>query len=118
MQGEAASARIFTKKLFKMDESGLLWKKMPTRTFILQVEKSIPGFKPAKDHLMFLLESNVEGDLKLKPLLVCRPENPRALKNYARGLYNKLLFFNYFTNPRPVLSGVPPSERAMVNVLA
>lgn len=44
----------------------------------------MPGFKPAEDRLTLLLGSNVEGDLKLKPLLVYRSENPPALKNYVK----------------------------------
>ncbi|XP_026482715.1 tigger transposable element-derived protein 1-like [Ctenocephalides felis] len=72
------------KQIFNVDETGLFWKKMPSRTFISQEEKSMPGFKAAKDRLTLLLGSNVEGDLKLKPLLVYRSENPRALKNYVK----------------------------------
>ncbi|XP_025836241.1 LOW QUALITY PROTEIN: tigger transposable element-derived protein 1-like [Agrilus planipennis] len=72
------------KQIFNVDETGLFWKKMPSRTFISQEEKSMPGFKAAKDRLTLLLGSNVEGDLKLKPLLVYRFENPRALKNYVK----------------------------------
>ncbi|CAF4869938.1 unnamed protein product [Pieris macdunnoughi] len=72
------------KQIFNVDETGLFWKKMPSRTFISQEEKSMPGFKAAKDRLTLLLGSNVEGDLKLKPLLVYRSEDPRALNNYVK----------------------------------
>jgi hypothetical protein len=33
----------------------LFWKKMPSRTFIAEEEKTMPGFKPAKDRLTLLL---------------------------------------------------------------
>ncbi|CAH2084823.1 unnamed protein product [Euphydryas editha] len=69
----------------------------------------MPGFKAAKDRLTLLLGSNVEGDLKLKPLLVYRSENPRALKNYVKStlpviwkanpkaLVTSILFEEWFT---------------------
>lgn len=59
---------------------------MPDRTYISKEEKTIPGFKAAKDRLTLLLEGNARGDLKLKPLLVYTAENPRALKNVAKAL--------------------------------
>lgn len=40
-------------------------------------------FKVAKDRLMYLLGSNAESDLKLKPLLIYKLENLQALKNYV-----------------------------------
>ena len=39
--------------VFSCDETGLFWKKMPKRTYIIQ-EKSLPGHKPVKDKLMLL----------------------------------------------------------------
>jgi hypothetical protein len=68
ISGEAASAdieatRAFTaefKKIvedndfpldlvFNVDETGLYWEKLPSRTYILREEKSAPGFKASKD---------------------------------------------------------------------
>ncbi|XP_063588835.1 tigger transposable element-derived protein 1-like [Penaeus indicus] len=70
-------------QIFNMDETGLYWKRMPDRTYI-STEKTMPGFKAAKDRLMLLLRGNASDDLKLKPLLVYTAENPRALKNIAK----------------------------------
>ncbi|XP_071057392.1 tigger transposable element-derived protein 1-like [Onthophagus taurus] len=60
---------------------------MSRRTFIARDEKVFPGFKAAKGRLMLMLRRNTASDCKLKPLLVYRSENPRALKNkYKSGL--------------------------------
>ena len=57
-------------QIFNVDETGLFWKKMPTRTYISKEEKSAPSYKAAKDHLTLMLGGNAAGDCKLKPLLV------------------------------------------------
>ncbi|XP_053547160.1 LOW QUALITY PROTEIN: NXPE family member 4-like [Bombina bombina] len=44
--------------IFNVDENGLFWKKMPARTFIARQEKSMPGYKPAKDRITLLLGGN------------------------------------------------------------
>lgn len=98
VQGEAAAAESFPQDLakiiddcgytkdqiFNVDETGLFWKKMPSRTFIAKEEKTTPGFKPAKDRMTLLLGANASGTLKLKPMLIYRLENPGALKNYVK----------------------------------
>ena len=48
-------------------------------------EKLMPGYKATKDRLTLLFGGNASGDIKLRPLLVYHSENPRALKNKARG---------------------------------
>ena len=101
--GEAASADVgavkeFTESLkslivekeyppeliFNVDETGLFWKRMPSKTFISKEEKRSPGFKAAKDRLTLLLGGNASGDFKLKPLLLYHSENPRAMKGYSK----------------------------------
>ncbi|GFX74871.1 tigger transposable element-derived protein 1 [Trichonephila clavipes] len=57
-------------QVFNADETGLFWKKMPTRTYIAKSEKTASGFKAAKDRVTLLLCSNASGDRMLKPLLV------------------------------------------------
>ncbi|UYV63958.1 hypothetical protein LAZ67_2006137 [Cordylochernes scorpioides] len=66
-------------QIFNADETGLFWKKMPTRTYIAKSEKNASGFKAAKDRVTLLLCSNASGDRMLKPLLVNRSLKPRAL---------------------------------------
>ena len=45
----------------------------------------MPGYKATKDRLIMLFGGNASGDIKRRPLLVYHSENPRALKNKARG---------------------------------
>lgn len=72
------------KQVINYDETGLYWKKMPSKTYISKEEKHAKGFKAAKDRVTLLLGGNAEGDLKLKPMLVYHSENPRALKGLIK----------------------------------
>lgn len=76
--------RYSTKQVFNVDETGLYWKRMPTRTYMAKEEKTAPGFKPANDRLTLLLVGNTEGDYKLKTPVIYLSETPRALKGYAK----------------------------------
>ena len=40
--------RCKPEQVFNMDETGLFWKRMPSRTFIMQEEAKAPGFKTQK----------------------------------------------------------------------
>ncbi|XP_042205795.1 tigger transposable element-derived protein 1-like, partial [Homarus americanus] len=59
-------------QIFNLDETGLYWKRMPTRTYISKNEAHAPGFKAAKDRVTVLLGANASGDLKLKHVLIMR----------------------------------------------
>lgn len=76
-----ADGRYKPEQVFNADETALFWKRMPNKTFISKSEKSAPGFKAAKDRVTLLLCSNASGDCVIKPLMLYRSLNPRALKN-------------------------------------
>uniref|UniRef100_A0A8C4Q849 Uncharacterized protein n=2 Tax=Eptatretus burgeri TaxID=7764 RepID=A0A8C4Q849_EPTBU len=89
------------KQIFNVDETGLFWKRMPRRTYISREEKTVPGFKAAKDRFTLLLGGNVEGDCKLKPLMVYHSENPKALKGYVK----KCLPVYWYSNAKGCITG-------------
>lgn len=68
------------RQVFNCDETGLLWKKMPGRTYIHRSAKRAPGFKAWKDRLTVVLCGNVAGHM-IKPGITYRSKTPRALKN-------------------------------------
>ncbi|XP_050733143.1 tigger transposable element-derived protein 1-like [Eriocheir sinensis] len=65
--------RLSPQQVFNCDETGLFWKKLPSRTYITKEEKCLPGHKP-----------NASGDCKIKPLLVYHSENPRPFKKNVK----------------------------------
>ncbi|KAI1888220.1 hypothetical protein AGOR_G00182770 [Albula goreensis] len=67
-------------QVFNAGETGLFWKRMPSRTYISKAEHTAPGFKAANDRVNLLLCANASGDCMVKPMLVYRSLNPRALK--------------------------------------
>ena len=75
---------IFSSSFFNIDETGLFWKRMPSRTFISKEDKSMLGFKPEKVRLPLLVGTNAARDFILKPLLVYHSKIPRALKSYNK----------------------------------
>ena len=73
------------KQVFNVDETGLYLKRMPHRSYISKEEKLMPGYKAAKDRLTVLFGGSASGDMKLKLLKVYHSENPKSLKNIAKG---------------------------------
>lgn len=71
-------------QIFNVDECGLYWKRMPSKSFVAREQNAAPGFKVAKDRLTILLGGNASGDFKLKPLVIYHSENPRCMKNVPK----------------------------------
>jgi hypothetical protein len=70
-------------QVFSLDETGLFWKWMPSRTFV-SVQVVAAGFKASKDLCTLLLSGNTSGDYGIKPLMVYHSENSRTLKGYSK----------------------------------
>ncbi|XP_061143104.1 tigger transposable element-derived protein 1-like [Syngnathus typhle] len=71
-------------QVFNMDQTGLFWKKMPTRMF-LKEEAGAPGFKGQNDWVVLIMCGNAAGFL-MKPALIYKSANPRSLKNKDKSL--------------------------------
>ena len=72
-------------QVFNMDETGLFWKRMPTRTFLFKDEQKRPGFKAHKDRVTLLMCGNAAGFM-LKPGLIYKSKNPHALRHKNKDL--------------------------------
>ena len=68
---------------FKCRQNSLVLEEDASRTFIAEEEKSVPGFKTSKDWLTLWSEAKAAGSFQMKPVLMSRYENLRALKNDA-----------------------------------
>ncbi|KFD46780.1 hypothetical protein M513_12361 [Trichuris suis] len=75
-----ADGSYHPKQVFNCDETALFWKRMPNRTYIHKSAKRAPGFKAFKDRVTLVLCGNAAGHT-IKPGLVYRAKNPRAIKN-------------------------------------
>ncbi|XP_027716076.1 tigger transposable element-derived protein 1-like [Vombatus ursinus] len=71
-------------QIFNFDETIIYYKRMPRRTYIPKAEKHAQGYKASKDRLTVMFGANASGDLKLKPVVVYRSDNPRALKGIVK----------------------------------
>lgn len=47
--------RYKPEQVFSMAETGLFWKRMPSRTFIIQDEAKAPGVKAQKDYVTLVI---------------------------------------------------------------
>ncbi|XP_066976300.1 tigger transposable element-derived protein 1-like [Macrobrachium rosenbergii] len=72
-------------QVFNMDETGLFWKKMPSRTYLMKDEAKASGFKAQKDRVTLIMCGNAAGFI-LKPGLIYKAANPSALKNKNKAL--------------------------------
>ena len=103
--GEAASAPVenvapFREKLLKIiesegliysqiynfDETGLVWRALPTHTQASKDMGEVRGRKLDKSRISALLGANADGSHRLKPVIVGKAAKPRALKDIMHAL--------------------------------
>lgn len=74
---------LLHKRFFIVHKIALYWKKKLSKTFIAKDRGQHLASNLQRNRLTVLLEANATSDFKLKPILICHSESPRALKNYA-----------------------------------
>ena len=68
------------RQVFNADETGLMWKRSPTSTYIPTTFAAPQGYKIDKKRITLLLTGNVAGH-KLKPFVINQYKNPRSFQN-------------------------------------
>ncbi|XP_076301090.1 uncharacterized protein LOC143219133 [Lasioglossum baleicum] len=102
---------ISLENIYNMNETGLLWKALPSRTVARGTEQrvSVSGYKMRKDRLTVGLCANATGTHKITPLVVHKFKKPRALRDLMDQLpvifktqikagMNQPIFVDWFDN--------------------
>ncbi|XP_060846462.1 tigger transposable element-derived protein 7-like [Rhopalosiphum padi] len=77
---------ILPSQLYNYDETGLYWRALPDSTQASKADKNTPGRKISKDRVSALLCANADGSHMLKPVIVGKSKQPRAIKNIMDSL--------------------------------
>uniref|UniRef100_UPI00398F5C4A jerky protein homolog n=1 Tax=Pristiophorus japonicus TaxID=55135 RepID=UPI00398F5C4A len=75
--------KLTADQIYNADETGLLWRCLPTATLAAAGEKEAVGFKMNKERLTTLNCANASGEHRLSLLAIGKSRNPRALKGIA-----------------------------------
>lgn len=101
---------LLPEQIYNVDESGLYWKCLPSKTLAAEHERSAPGHKASKERLTVMCCSNANGTHKLKLLVIGKANKPRSFKGtravnmpvhyygQKKGWMNKLIFHDWFHN--------------------
>ncbi|XP_070600291.1 tigger transposable element-derived protein 1-like [Erythrolamprus reginae] len=76
-------------QVFNMDETGLFWKRMPSRTFLMQDEAKAPGFKAMKDRVTLVMYLD-DTFLINGPLSYCSPISYTISDKWQSNLFLKV----------------------------
>jgi len=68
-------------QIYNADETGLMWKSLPSKTLVATYEKKAPGRKVFKDRVTIMICSNVSGTHKIPLLVIGKVKKPRCFKN-------------------------------------
>ncbi|KAG7165359.1 Tigger transposable element-derived protein 1-like 52 [Homarus americanus] len=68
-------------QVFNMDESGLFWKKLPFKTFVVKNASKIRGQKLQKERITVLFTTNASGTCKLKLSVIHTARKLHAYKS-------------------------------------
>ncbi|KAG8201261.1 hypothetical protein JTE90_016748 [Oedothorax gibbosus] len=68
-------------QIYNVDETGLYYRMLPSKTLASIKEASAPGYKKSKERVTVSLCSNATGTHKLPVMLIGKSAKPRAFKN-------------------------------------
>lgn len=74
---------LTSEQVYNADETGLLWKCLPTTTLVGGNENSAPGFKHNKERVTVLVCANAAGTHRVKLTVIGKYAKPRCFKNIA-----------------------------------
>lgn len=84
--------QLSTEQIYNADETGLYYRRLPSKSLASENEKSAPGYKIGKERLTILCAANSAGTHKLKLSVIGKAKKPRCFK----GLDVNFLPVDYF----------------------
>ncbi|XP_069176831.1 tigger transposable element-derived protein 7-like [Procambarus clarkii] len=96
-------------QVYNADETGFMWRAVPSTSLTSRMQENIPGRKISKERLSVLLCANADASHRTKCAVVGKSKNPRALKNIMQALpviyynskkswFNQIIFTDWFEN--------------------
>ncbi|XP_046590225.1 jerky protein homolog-like [Neodiprion lecontei] len=76
-----ATKKLEGSQVFNMDESGLVYKSTPKRTFVAADQAQAAGGKKQLERVIIATCSNADGSFMLPLILIGKSKNPRCLRN-------------------------------------
>ncbi|XP_046417460.1 jerky protein homolog-like [Neodiprion fabricii] len=105
-----ATKKLERSQVFNMDESGLVYKSTPKRTFVAADQAQAAGGKKQLERVTIVTCSNADGSFMLPLILIGKSKNPRCLRNVNKdellvwyrsqtnAWINKEIFEEWFTD--------------------
>ncbi|XP_046417434.1 jerky protein homolog-like [Neodiprion fabricii] len=105
-----ATKKLERSQVFNMDESGLVYKSTPKRTFVAADQAQAAGGKKQLERVTIATCSNADGSFMLPLILIGKSKNPRCLRNVNKdelpvwyrsqtnAWINKEIFEEWFTD--------------------
>ena len=72
-------------QMYNCDETGLYYKRLPTKTLTTKAEKNASGMKKQKERVTLMASSNASGSHKLSLLFIVMAANQRCFNDVNKG---------------------------------
>jgi hypothetical protein len=73
---------VIEKNIYNIDETGLLWRVLPSKMLMDITKKSVKGYKSSKERITVVLCTNASGTHKLMPLVIYKCQDSHNLKHH------------------------------------